>query len=55
MNKTIIIMYELRYYSNPSQYEVVDRYPTPSLAYGMRKKKAKEPQYSLSKLKVVKV
>ena len=48
-------MYELRYYFNAKQYEVVDSYPTASLAYGMRKKKAKEPQYSLDKLKVVEI
>jgi len=47
-------MYELRYYFSPKNYEVVGTYPTSSLAYGMRKKKAKEPQYNLQKLKVVK-
>lgn len=48
-------MYELRYYLSATRYEVVDTYPTSSLAYDMRKKKAKKPQYSLSKLKVVKI
>lgn len=48
-------MYELRYYLNPRNYEIVGSYGIPSLAYGMRKKKAKEPQYSLAKLKVVRI
>lgn len=50
-------MYELRYYLNPRQYEVVGTYGNPQLAYGMRKKKNKESPttYSLASLRVVKV
>jgi len=50
-------MYEIRYYfgKGPLDYDVVDRYYTPSLAYGMRKKLAEEPQYNLDTLKVRRV
>ena len=55
-------MYELRYYftisdlkKNNTKYNVVGTYGNAGLAYGMRKKKAKEPQYSANLLKVVKV
>ena len=55
-------MFELRHYDskyqlvrNTTRYEVVDTYGNESLAFGMRKKKALEPQYRLSQLKVVHV
>lgn len=55
-------MYQLRYYntlkdlnSNSLNYELVGIYHTPSLAYGMRKKTALKPQYSLELLKVVQI
>lgn len=47
-------MYELRFYRNNGDYEVVGRYPTSALAFGMRKKKAFLPQYPIKSLKVVK-
>lgn len=48
-------MYELRYKINKNNYEILGSYHTPSLAYGMRKKKSKLPQYPLCNLKVVKI
>ena len=46
-------MFELRYYFNKRQYEVLDSYRSISLAYGMRKKFAMREQYQLSKLKII--
>lgn len=49
--------YELRYYSNKIQYEVVGTYGNAQLAYGMRKMKNSQYPYTypLAKLKVVPV
>lgn len=48
-------MYEVRFYFNSKQYEVLGTYHTPQLAYGMRKKFTFQPQYPINKLKVVKL
>jgi len=47
-------MFQLRYHINQYHYEIVGNYPNKQLAYGIRKKLAKEqPQrYSLNKLTV---
>ena len=47
-------MYELRYYFNVRNFEIVGYYNNAAIAYGMRKKKSKEPQYHINKLRVVK-
>jgi len=50
-------MFEVRFKINKTDYEVIGSYPTQPLAYGMRKKFAREqPEtYPLSKLYVQKV
>lgn len=50
-------VWELRFYHNPRNYNVVGRYSNPGLAYGMRKKKNAEAPltFPLNNLKVVPV
>ncbi len=50
-------MYELRFYINKKDFDVLDTYGNPQLAYGMRKKKhAENPiTWPIQRLKVVKV
>lgn len=47
-------MFELRFYRNNGDYEVLGRYHTAALAFGMRKKKAELSWYPIQALKVVK-
>ena len=47
----IIHFTSFRYQINKTNYEVVGRYANKQLAYGMKKKKSLEPQYSSNKLK----
>jgi hypothetical protein len=55
-------MWQLRYYNSVKDlkaenlnFQIVANYENPQLAYGMRKKTSKKPEYNINLLKVVKL